>query len=260
MTYIAILISIIIPLLTIRKKLLTIPASILAGLIILLSFLCGGYYCGLLLLFSYGIIAIIDKLFKVSICNITDDINKKTGTRDLVQVSANGLPALLSIILFDFTKKDVFILCYSVGIIESLCDSIASDIGVLSKKTPVSICTFKPIQKGMSGGVSLLGTISAFMFSVFGGILYWITYGDYFKGILITLVSFFGCIIDSVLGATVQLKNICVVCNKLTEKDAHCNEKTKYYRGIKTINNCAVNLISNAISVTLMLIIGLWGM
>lgn len=260
MIYIAILISITIPLLTIHKKLLTIPASVLAGLIILLSFLFGGYYCGLLLLFSYGIIAIIDKLFNVSICTITDDINKKTGTRDLVQVIANGLPALLSIVLFYFTKKNVFILCYSVGIIESLCDSIASDIGVLSKKTPVSICTFKPIQKGMSGGVSLLGTLSALMFSAFGGILFCIAYGDYSKGIIITLVSFFGCIIDSILGATVQLKNICVVCKKITEKDVHCNEKTKFYRGIKFINNCAVNFISNTISVALMFIIGFWGM
>ena len=260
MIYIAILTSLIIPLLTIYKKALTVSASVFAGLLIFLVFFCGGYYSGTLLLLSYGIIVIIDKINKSSIRKITDSINKKTGTRDLIQVIANGLPALVSIILFYFTKKEIFVLCYSVGIIESLCDSIASDIGVLSKNTPINICTLKPIQKGMSGGISLLGTASALIASLTGGAIYLFAYGSCLNGLAIAIFSFLGCIIDSILGATVQLKNICAVCNKLTEKDMHCGEKTKYFRGVKAINNCTVNFISNATSVVLMFIIGFWRM
>ncbi|MCQ2441190.1 MAG: DUF92 domain-containing protein [Clostridia bacterium] len=255
MIYIAILTSIIIPTLTILKKTLTIAAAVFAGLLILFSFVFGGYYCGFLLLFSYAIIVIVDKINKSSISDIAENINKKTGARDLVQVIANGLPALVSVILFYFTKNNVFVFCYSVGITESLCDSVASDIGILSKSTPVNICTFKPIQKGMSGGISFLGTVSSFLASLIGGTLFYIVYNNCLYALLIVIVSFFGCIIDSFLGATVQLKNICIVCNKLTEKDVHCGTKTSYYRGIKIINNCAVNFISNLISVILMYII-----
>lgn len=258
MLYISIFFSLIIPFLTIRKKALTVAASLFAGLMIFISFWCGGYYGGFWLLFSYGAIVVIDKICKPATGKIMDSINKKTATRDLVQVIVNGGAALISVILFYLTKNDLFMVCYAVGISESLCDSVASDVGVLSKATPVNICTWKPIQKGMSGGISFLGTISAFVASVIGGTSFLIAYNDLRNGIRIAVVSFLGCLIDSILGATVQIKNTCVVCHQLTEKDSHCGKRTQYCRGVKCIDNCAVNFISNIASVALTFAIGFW--
>jgi uncharacterized membrane protein len=55
---------------------------------------------------------------------------------------------------------------------EALADSVASDVGVLSKKDPISLCRFRPVPRGLSGGVSLLGTAASFAATVFCAAIY----------------------------------------------------------------------------------------
>ena len=141
---------------------------------------------------------------------------------------------------------------YAAALTECLADSLASDVGVLSKKDPVDICRMKRIKRGLSGGVSLLGTLSALAGCVWMFLISWIFFGlslDLF--IVIIVIPMVGILIDSILGSLVQAKYECAVCGKSTEKTFHCGEKANHVGGIKLINNDAVNIISNFVTAIL---------
>ena len=234
---------------TYRKQTLTFSASCLAFVIVFLSYFFGGWYEFGMLVFSYGVVAIIDIFLDKKIKKITVQINKKSGARDFVQVLANGLPALISVVLYYITKEQLFAVMYTVAISEALADSIASDIGVLSKSHPIDICTFKPITKGMSGGISLLGTSASLLACLLCGGISFTHFHSMKISFVIVVGAFFGCLVDSILGSRIQAKYRCPVCNKITEKTIHCEQKTLLVSGVKFIDNCVVNLISNTVSV-----------
>lgn len=232
------------------KKALTFGGMTAALTLMIAILFCGRLNALLMLILAYLLIIVVDILFKDRIENVTYSINKKSGTRDMVQVMANGLPAGIAILVYGITDNSDFLVLYVIGIGEALADSIASDIGVLSKKEPFDICTFKRISKGISGGVSLLGIISSFVFCIvytfFSYILIDFKFDMY---ILILLISFLGCIIDSILGSRIQSKYRCNVCGQYTEKKVHCGNTTDFIGGIRFVDNCSVNLISNSLTI-----------
>ena len=252
---IGILIASAISLFTYCKKTLTLSASLLAFTIIFSSYFFGGMYELGLLILSYGLVAIIDVVFDKRIKKVTREINKKSGTRDFIQVLVNGLPALISVLLFHMTQEPVFTIAYTIAITEALADSIASDIGVLSKSQPVDICTFKPIEKGMSGGISLLGTFASMLACLLCSGIYFVRFHDMKMSFVILVGSFLGCLIDSILGSRIQAKYRCAVCDKITEKNKHCDKNTIFLSGVRCIDNCMVNFISNTFSVLFAILI-----
>ena len=86
-------------------------------------------------------------------------------------------------------------------------DTWATEFGKLSKQKPVSIITLLPIQHGLSGGITRIGTLGSLLGACLMGMLIWyalsmpslIIYG-------IILSGFMAALIDSMLGATVQGK------------------------------------------------------
>ena len=97
----------------------------------------------------------------------------------------------------------------------------------------------------VSGGVSLLGLISALLASAVAmGIPF--LYGVFSWQIFLYLltVAFLGTVLDSVLGSLLQVLYRCPVCNELTENRTHCNEPTVYEKGLRSLGNCGVNFLS----------------
>ncbi len=252
---IAMLIALLIAAATYKAKALTFGGAATAAGIIFSAYFFGNWFTLAFLIFAYFLVAVIEKIFKKSIEKQTRDINKKANARDAVQVAANGGAAAVCIMLYGLTNQAVFLIGYMVGIGEALADSIASDLGSLSRKNPVNILTFKRMQKGMSGGVSLIGTSAAFFVCFLFGIIYLFYSFDFTGCAAIVFISFFGCVIDSILGVLVQAKYQCTACGCKTEKTLHCNKNTQLVSGIKIIDNCAVNLLSNIVAVVLALII-----
>ena len=126
---------------------------------------------------------------------------------------------------------------------------MASDIGKLAKKKNLNIITWKPIEKGISGGVSALGTVSALISSfilmcvpLFGGS---ISAKIFF---FVALLAFVGTIVDSVVGALFQSLYLCRGCNKKVEIPTHCGEPAKLIKGFALIDNVAVNYITSFIT------------
>ncbi len=90
-------------------------------------------------------------------------------------------------------------------------DTWATEVGLFPRNhKTVSIVTFKPVQPGTDGGISLYGTISALLGSSLIGAIYMLfSYEDQLMIFITIAVSgFLGCMIDSLLGATLQKDEI----------------------------------------------------
>jgi len=122
-------------------------------------------------------------------------------------------------------------------------DTLASEIGMLSKQEPKLILSFRPCKPGCDGGVSLLGTIA----SIWGGLLIGIWSGSVagcFYG------AVFGCVgsaLDSMLGCLLQTRPA-MPTPTLTPA---ANRQPVSFQQWKRMNNL-VNLLS-------VLLTGLWG-
>ncbi len=249
------LVAFIIAFFTYKTKSLTLGGAITALIIIFTSYYFGNWFTLTYLVFAYFAVAIIEKALKSRIQKHTESINKKSSARDSVQVAVNGGAAAICIVAYALTNQKAFFICFMVGIGEAIADSVASDIGILSHKNPVNILTFKRMEKGMSGGISFLGTASALFACILFGMIYFFYDLDLKGCIIIILASFFGCIIDSILGVLVQAKYQCAICGCKTEKTVHCNHSTVLLSGVRIIDNCIVNLFSNIIAVIFALVI-----
>ena len=237
--------------LTVKKKALTLWGAVEAAVLIMAASIFGKWFGLTFLLAAYYMIAGIDKLVKPKTEGIVRGMNQKDGPRDHIQVLSNGLPALICIVIFGFTDNRAWLVGYGVALTEAFADSVASDVGVLSRSEPVSICRFKPVPRGLSGGVSLWGTGAGFLGTLLCGGLYWLFYRDIAEMATVVGFGFLGCMIDSILGDLLQEKRKCPCCGKVTEKKVHCHTETLHLSGWRWLDNCRVNLISNFIATAL---------
>ncbi|MCK5040626.1 MAG: DUF92 domain-containing protein [Candidatus Aenigmarchaeota archaeon] len=140
-------------------------------------------------------------------------IRKKTSahkTRDFDNVISNGLVAFTSA-LFNFPY------IYLGSISAALADTMSSEIGMLSKKKPVSILNpGKKVSTGANGGVSGLGFFAAGIGSLIIATCAYVFYSSFMSGDLLdirlklTICVFLGGIIgtitDSILGEVLENK------------------------------------------------------
>ena len=231
------------------KKQLSVSGLIAAVILGTGTTLIGGFSSLSLYLFFLLSVAVIGH-FSRRIRGL-EKIHKKGGRRDWMQVVANGGPAFAAMVVYAFTSHPLFLAVFAACLGEACSDTWASEIGVLSHSEPVSILTFTKVPKGLSGGISLLGTSAAFLSSVFYGLFAVSCY----RGIELPLVmvvilsSFAGVMADSFLGATVQAHFYNDKEDILTEhsKDREGNA-LKLVRGIRFMDNDMVNLLSNIIA------------
>lgn len=95
-----------------------------------------------------------------------EKVVSKTGPRDYIQALANLGTATFCMLAFVIFKEEYWIVGLLGSVATANADSWASEIGGISKKTPVLITTFKTIKKGISGGITLLGTIGGILGSI----------------------------------------------------------------------------------------------
>ena len=198
---------------------------------------------GFVLLLSFLLLSVLTDKMKKRVKG-RDEISKKDGKRDEVQVFANGfIPAILAL-LYLFTKNYVFIIGYNVALAECLADTFASSFGVFSKKT-FDFFKLKSVPMGLSGGVSVTGTLAALM-SPFAFLLISVCFGamDWKWLLFCGTFAFIGTFIDTLLGSLIQAKYKCEVCGILTEKEIHCDHGTSLVSGSHLVDNDCVNLIS----------------
>lgn len=178
-------------------------------------------------------------------------IEKKGSRRDLTQVLANGLMAMVAGLIWYVCGSFPALVMFGSSIAEAAADTFAGEVGRLSKTPPVSIRTFTPVPKGLSGGVTLLGTVAAFVSSVSIGLCWFVLFGvksGVMGASVICLTGFVGSIVDSYLGACVQARYRDPDTGMITEQDSKDGVPFELVQGVRWVDNDMVNLLSNVFS------------
>lgn len=181
----------------------------------------------------------------------------KGARRDAKQVFANITPSIFALLLAFWTKEPLFLWGFVAGIASCTADTWGSEIGVLSPSPPRHLLTGKKLPPGLSGGVSWLGTAASLAGSLaitglFAAAL-WLNGKPFSFDLWLTLTAlgFCGSLLDSLLGATIQVRYQCPVCHQYTEKKVHHDVATKQVGGLTFVTNEGVNLLTSIVIVIL---------
>lgn len=165
----------------------------------------------------------------------------KQGARDATQVLANGGIATLCVALTPFVHAPLW-LGFAGALAAATADTWSTEIGTLARRTR-SILTFQPVQSGLSGGVSLLGTLASTAGAAFvAGVALEAGLTAFWP---VAIGGVAGGLADSILGASVQSLRWCPRCARPCETDPHvCGTPTTIFRGLHWIGNDAVNFLA----------------
>ncbi len=129
------------------------------------------------------------------------------GKRSAKHTLAKGAIALiLAAAHFFFPDADWLIIGFVCALATAAADTASSEIGQLIGKTPILITSFKVVEPGTEGAVSLEGTLAGIIAGAFLGFLTWIFWSTFGWAalVIVTLASFIGNLIESLLGATLE--------------------------------------------------------
>ena len=229
-----------------RLKALTLD-GLLGGLVMgFIIILLGSYYYLLPLAIFFILSSFLSKILRS-----TSFYRTKGSKRDIIQVYANGGIALFICIIDHFHNEPILIFLFFSSVSAAMADTWATEFGKLSKHKPLSIISLRPIDHGLSGGITRIGTLGSLMGSCIIGFTIWcimpipskITYG-------IILSGFLAALFDSILGATIQGKyedqNGMIIENK--------EPNVILISGYSWVNNDTVNLLNTTMAPILMYI------
>lgn len=194
--------------------------------------------------------AVLIIFFSVSL--ISDKIKSKATaekkeTRTTLQVLANGgIGALISVFSVIFSGR-VWFVAFCAAFAEALADTASSGIGRLSKST-VDPFRRKKVESGTSGGISLIGTVSALISPCLIASVPIMINSDCRSAFAIFLGAVLGTLLDTFLGSVAQVKYKCNTCGKITESRTHCGEVAEKHSGLCIIDNNSVNFLSTVAS------------
>ena len=239
---VAVLLAFLIGVLSYKFKFLTISGSVMTFLLAVMIYGFGTWKWTLPILIFFVISSFLSAFRKRKNYSV-ESYFEKSGTRDHLQVISNGGFAGLLIIFYQFNPDEVLYLMYLSAIAAVCADTWSTEIGTMRKHKTFNILNFREMEQGISGGISIAGTIGGLSGAVIIALsgLYWYRTEVIFTILIISIVGLAGSLFDSLLGATLQAQYQCPLCHKIIEKKIHCNQKTIFMRGIKIFDNDLVN-------------------
>jgi len=178
---------------------------------------------------------------------IMQDLVQKPGARDSVQVLANGglFGAAALVYWMSPNPSSMWIAIGAGALATSSADTWATEIGALAKAEARSIIGFYPVPTGTSGGVTIQGTVAALGGAAFVALVAWAVRWPSLVIVAAAAGGFFGAMMDSVMGATVQARRHCRKCNVMTEQREHrCGMPTDVVGGFPWMDNDDVNALA----------------
>ncbi len=255
------LFALLIAFLAYKAKSLNKSGAIAATIEGTLIFGLGGWAWAILLLAFFISSSALSKLFKTRKKDLKEKFDKGS-RRDAMQVIGNGGLATLFVVLHYFFPDTLWTwLGFSAALAAVNADTWATELGVLNPSQPRMITNLKQkVEKGTSGGISLVGTFAALAGSALIGILAGVfaPFSSFFAIFgIVTLAGLLGALFDSWLGATAQAMYYCPTCEKETERHPEhlCGTQTHFTRGTKWLTNDWVNFACAGMGVIFALIL-----
>ena len=217
------------------------PAGVAAALLVGAAVWWGLGWAGLVPLFA----------FLLSGSTLTRLATGRSAARTARQVFANGGIAALAAVCASWPA--------ALGALAAAAaDTWATEIGAFSPTPPRSILTGKPVSPGRSGGITPLGTLGGIAGAGVIAGLAGIVAPRANLGLTGTLIAagagILGMVSDSWLGATLQEMHTCPVCGAVSERSGSCHEQLRRTRGVRGLDNDAVNLLCTGIGAALALL------
>ena len=243
------LLALIIAFLAYRAHSLNKSGAVAAAFVGTVIFGVGGWQWAVLLLTFFITSSGLSRAFKKRKQGL-DEKYSKGHERDAGQVFGNGGVATLFDLLHGFFPTALWPwLGFAAALAAVNADTWATELGVLNPSPPRMITKLsKQVEKGTSGGVSIVGTLAAltgYALIAFLAVLlpseHWSLNTEHW--LLITISGLLGSLFDSLLGATVQAIYFCPKDQKETERyPLHtCGTETIHLRGWEWLNNDWVN-------------------
>ncbi len=213
-----------------------------------LIFGMGGLPWALLLLAFFISSSALSKAFKMRKAGLAEKFSKGD-RRDWGQVMANGaLGAAVAVGYFIPPHYQWLWIAFSGAMAAVNADTWSTELGVLSPVAPRMITSGQVVDRGTSGGVTIIGTLSALAGAALIGLVAVISnpVPRWLLGLaIIIMAGLVGALVDSILGATVQAIYWCPTCKKETERHpTHtCGSTTSQVRGWARVNNDLVNFM-----------------
>ena len=197
-----ILAMVVISILLYKSNILTRKGAIAAHLL-------GVYFFGILG-FSWGIPVAFFFITSVILTKIHSSYRKKindSGKRNIWQAIANIFTAIVVSILFLVSGQPIFKLLFISAVAAVIADTWASEIGPVFHKKCFSLSEWRTAKSGISGGISIAGTLAAFTGAFLVSILAWPGFFqemDIIMVFVVALAGFLASFVDSVLGAFLE--------------------------------------------------------
>jgi uncharacterized protein (TIGR00297 family) len=279
MAPLAIVFNIPILVVSLQKKLLTLPGIGVAAFLGLCFFIIHPFFWLAMVVFFISS-SVLSKYKSQEKTSASLDFEKGATTRDALQVLANGAVAfffvaaygifdLLPLLLMDQLVTTQVTSPFFIGVFAAFAvhnaDTWATEIGLLSQRKPRLVTNLKKkVNQGTSGGVTIDGLLASFIGAMVIAGVYFIAFLTFPSNPqdlplislvvgLITVGGLIGSVIDSIEGATIQGIYYCDHCSKETESNPHprCGNPTTLVRGNAIINNDIVN-VSSALTITIL--------
>ena len=260
-----------------RARSLSPNGAIAAAVLGMVVFGLGGLGWATLLLAFFISSSALSRLFRQQKRTLDEKFSKGS-QRDAGQVAANGGVAGLLVLLYVFlpAASPWAWAAFAGALAGANADTWATELGVLSRGAPRLVTNGRVVERGESGGVTLLGSLAALAGSALIAllaVLFWqgrilplpaglpawlaalVSPSATVPALLlspaqklawfgvISLAGFAGSLIDSFLGATLQAIYYCPTCHKETERHPlhTCGTSTRQLRGLSWLDNDWVN-------------------
>jgi uncharacterized protein (TIGR00297 family) len=207
----------------------------------------GGWQWAILLLAFFVLSSALTAAFKRAKRG-AEEKYAKGGQRDAMQVFSNGGLAGLFVLMHAAFPQAVWPwIAYAGALAAVNADTWATELGVLDPGQPRLISSLsRRVEKGTSGGVSVVGTLASLAgAAIIGGLAaLFLERETVTVLVVVAIAGLAGSLVDSLLGATVQAIYYCPTDHKETEKHPlhTCGTKTIHLRGWKWLDNDWVNI------------------
>lgn len=230
-------------------------AAFITGTII---FSIGGWQWAILLLTFFITSSALSKAFNKYKQGLNEKYSKGN-QRDAGQVFGNGGIATVFAALYFFFPNEIWPwLGFAASLAAVNADTWATELGILNPNPPRMITNLnKVVEKGTSGGISLIGTLASLAGSALIALLASLLTDNWSLFLVITISGLAGSLFDSLLGGTVQAMYFCPKDNKETEKHPlhTCGTQTVHIRGWKWLDNDLVNLACSIFAVIVIFVL-----